>query len=192
MNTVWVFLSGHCKVTNLLALAIRGVWLRLPTGVKERRPPPPFPPPSSPFFSLPPPLLTPSEVLLFSPSAPCAGGTNLWQNLNRHTCVTPGYRPRSLWSPFLTDAAFCFPRTLCVRWGSPPRKKKYTRSPVGQWIGCSLLSASADVANCFTLGREFPAITGRETRWGWMARRGECLGSKQREAPMCGDRLWCL
>lgn len=112
--------------------------------------------------------------------------------LNRHTCVTPGYRPRSLWSPFLTDGAFCFPRTLCVRWGPPPRKKKYTRSPVGQWIGCSRLSASADVANCLTLGREFPAITGRETRWGWMARRGECLGSKQREAPMCGDRLWCL
>lgn len=77
----------------------------------------PIPPPSSPFF-LPPPLLTPSESFC-SPSHQRLPRDESLAELNRHTCVTPGYRAHSLWSPFLTDGPFCF-WALC--WGPPPEK----------------------------------------------------------------------
>lgn len=80
VHSVSLFLSRHCKVTNLLALAIGGGMTQVTDRGQRAEASPPLPPPWSPFFSLPPPLLTPSEVLLFSPSAPCAGGTSLWQN----------------------------------------------------------------------------------------------------------------
>lgn len=89
---IWVPPSGYCKVTYLLGFIIRTVvWLRLLTGVKEQRLP------SLPVIT----LLSPSTsadsqwVLFFSSQHRLLRDKSLAE-LNRHTCVTPGYRLPSL------------------------------------------------------------------------------------------------
>lgn len=97
-----VFLFGHSEVTKLLGLIIRtAVWLRLLTGVKEWRLP--SLPHHHPSFSLH--LPDSRQVLLFSPHHRLLRDESLAE-LNRHTCVTPGYRALPLisflnWRPVL-------------------------------------------------------------------------------------------
>lgn len=133
----WLLLSG--------LWCYSGYWL----GSKSRGSPP------SPVIT----LLSPStsaesqRVLLFSSQHPLLRDKSLAE-LNRHTCVTPGYRLLSL--IFLLNWRSVLFRSSVLRSTS----RKVHQKPFRTMYLC------VDVANCSTLGREFPAVTERETRWG--------------------------
>ncbi len=154
----WVFLLGHTVKWLICSVLLSGLWCDSGywLGSKSWGSPP------SPIITLLSPSTTADSqwVLLFCPRRRLLRDESLAE-LNRHTCVTPGYRALSLWSLFLTDGPFCF---WALRSGPPPGKSASESLWDNVW-GLHL-NASVDVANCFTLGREFPAITEKETRWG--------------------------
>lgn len=129
---------------------------------------------------LPPPIITllsPSTsadsqwVLLFSSHHRLLRDKSLAE-LNRHTCVTPGYRALSL-ILFLNWRSVLF-SGLCA-------EVHLLKSTSLAWGRGKL----------FYPRRGVPSYYWERDKVRQIARRGQCLGSKQKEAPMCRDRLWC-